>query len=614
MVNTNKRRIVLIPANTRAATIFLRDYDAKNFNYWIYLGKHATRYTDINKVIGNTIKRKEIGEELQNSAGVNRQKYINFIGDLVISEKNPFWYLTSLSEKNPYVSNFFLNFCYLHVIIKIISNSQYSICVFCESGALITSIEKNLETNPELEVISLTQPISVFYNQFISVISLIKNKIWFSVRFLSRILYVKVIRDRRKKEENFHEEQSSIVIHSWTDQRSFSEIGKYRDVYFGDLGKRLQHNCQSVYNFIDILPTIWYPIAVKKVRLSGVRGFLLEDFLDFSDVFSSIIRVHRQKKWISHTFSLSGLNVSDLVNEEKTQDYVNARAEQSYLCYCAGKKMCQSIRVMSFIYTFENHIWEKMFIEGIRNVCRKTDIIGYAHSTVNRMELSYSVSRMEKNFAPLPDKILVNGIHAKRLLVESGFDSIQIEISGAIRYQGLLTYHHVRNSDKKNRILVVLSADIDRSVEMILKITEAFKDIENVRVTFKPHPILKCSIYSHYTSYLPNSFSFTSDSIQELFEKTDLVLYSDSTASVEAAAHGIPLLHIKSNFSIDSNIFEDANVIPSANSPDQIRSIAMKILNNDVFPSDVIQNVIRELFAPVDEQKILSAILTHRVS
>jgi hypothetical protein len=104
------------------------------------------------------------------------------------------------------------------------------------------------------------------------------------------------------------------------------------------------------------------------------------------------------------------------------------------------------------------------------------------------------------------------------------------------------------------------------------------------------------------------------DPIHELFEKTDLVIYTDSTASVEAATRGIPLLHLKSNFAIDINIFEDTGVVQSANSLEQIRMVEMEILNSSEFSSDSIQDVVGELFAPVDEQKILSCISVERES
>ncbi len=419
----------------------------------------------------------------------------------------------------------------------------------------------------------------------------------------------------RGKEGISPNEQPGIVIHSWVDQRAFSDVGKYRDIYFGDLSKRLGQHHLCVTRLIDILPTIWYPVAVKMMQSSDVRWHLLEEFLNFSDIFSALCRVYQQRKWISRNFILSNLDVSDLVHEEKTQDYVHSRAEQSYLLYCAGKKMSRSFAANSIIYTFENHLWEKMFITGIRHGCPATIITGYAHSTVNRMDLSYSLSPIEKDFAPLPDKILVNGIRAKKNLAEFGFESIPTEIIGAIRYESLTTMHvWTRNTDNKNRILVVLSVNFNGSVEMILKCTEAFRNLENIRVILKPHPAHSISDFSHYITHVPVSFSWSSDPIYELFEKSDLVLFTDSTASVEAANRGIPVLHIKSNFTIDINIFEDTITVPSANSPEQIRSIAMKILNSNEFTSDSTQKVIGELFAPVDEQKILLIISAERVS
>lgn len=107
---------------------------------------------------------------------------------------------------------------------------------------------------------------------------------------------------------------------------------------------------------------------------------------------------------------------------------------------------------------------------------------------------------------------------------------------------------------------------------------------------------------------LPEIFSFSSKPISILFEKANLVIYCDSAASVEAASLGIPLLHIKSDFTIDINIFEDVEIIPSVSSPQQIRIQSLKILDGEYPSFEEIQTYVEQIFSHVDEQKIVEII------
>ena len=155
---------------------------------------------------------------------------------------------------------------------------------------------------------------------------------------------------------------------------------------------------------------------------------------------------------------------------------------------------------------------------------------------------------------------------------------------------------------------MVLSCNFDKSLEMIFKCMNAFRYMDDLSITFKTHPIVNNEILMRSIGRFPKIFSFSSKSINELFDKTDLVIYSDSTASVEAASLGIPLLHIKSDLTIDMNIFEDVKIIPSVCSPHQIRIQSLKILGGEYPTFNEIQTYVKQIFSPVDEQTILDNI------
>ena len=230
-----------------------------------------------------------------------------------------------------------------------------------------------------------------------------------------------------------------IVIHSWTDQRSFVNEGSFSDPYYGVLGKLLEDNRINMFYMIDVLWTISYPETLKKISKLKFQNRILENFLMFSDIIRAyqLAQIRKTREIINIFFR--GHEISDLINEEYTNDRYSNRAELSSLYFFAARRMAQQFPIKTFLYTFENHIWEKMIIEGIREISPHTKIVGYAHATVNTMNLCYSRSAIEKNIIPIPDNIVVNGKQAKDLLLESGFEDANIQIIGSLRY-GDLTF------------------------------------------------------------------------------------------------------------------------------------------------------------------------------
>jgi len=603
-----KKKIVLIHAKPENAIKFFNTKTSKNLDYWIYLGETVTLFSEIDKIIGGRIKRIDTGESLQNAARVLRKPYIDFVGSIARRENKMAWVLSSVSEKNVYESDLFLMLCYLVTVDLEIKKYPGGICVFCEEPALIQTIRKNFENHTDIEIYEV-DPVSKTIPQLIrEKIKLIYNKVLFFRYFFLRIFYARVLQIRKKSRQNILTNEPVIAIHSWTDQRSFLIEGSFTDAYFGNLGKILETSNNNSFYIIDILGTISYPEALKKLSRLKFQWKLFEDFLEFSDILRAWHLAQRRKTDETTEIYFFGYEISNLLNEEYAKDKYSNRAEQSALYYFAARRMARQFSVKTFIYTFENHIEEKMTIEGIRESSRHTKIVGYAHSAVNKMNLIYSHSLYEKNLIPIPDIILVNGPQARKNLLASGFEDTDIQIIGSLRYGNLTLINKRQKSERKNAIIVVLSGNRNLSHEMIFKCVNAFSGSDDLSITFKPHPTINPESMINSGISLPKMFSFSSKPINTLFETANLVIYCDSTASVEAASLGIPLLHIKSDFSIDMNIFEDAEIIPSVSSPQQIRIQSLKILNGEYPSFEEIQTYVKQIFSRVDEQKIVESI------
>lgn len=603
-----KQKIVLILSKPEYAIKFFSTNTSNELDYWIYLGKNVIVFSEIEKVIGNRIKRIDTGKDLQDAARTLRKPYIDFVGSLSRNENKMAWILTSISEKNVYLSDLFLMLCYLETLDHEIKKYPGGICVFCEEPVLIRAILKNFEKYANLEIQCFNSTATTIQESIQKKLTLHKDQALFIICYFLRISCARILHILNISGQNIQKNKPVIAIHTWIDKRSFSNINSYSDVHFGNLGHLLEMNNKDFFYMFDILTLTELPrilINMSKVKISWK---LFEDFLEFSDIFRAFYMAKRRKKEGKNDVFFSGREVSVLLNAGYAQDKYSLRPELSYLYYFAAKNMTRQFSVKTFIYTFENHIWEKMTIEGIRESSPHTKIVGYAHGTVDKMYLGYSLSVTEKNLIPTPDVILVNGHQAQEILFKSGFEDTNIQIIGSLRH-GNLTFINKRNkTERKSEILVVLSYDLYRSLEMIFKCVKAFSGTEDLSITFKPHPIINLEILMKFAGSLPKTFSFSSKSISTLFETANLVIYSDSNASVEAASLGIPFLHIKSDFTIDMNIFEDVELIPSVSSPQQIRIQSLKILNGEYPLFEEIQMYVKKIFSLVDENKILEII------
>lgn len=573
---------------------------------WVYFGKDVSFYMDLKNQIGSHGKNIPVSELLQGNAKKYRQDFIDYLGTCAAGSQDTRWYLTSISEKNPDVSDLYLHFCYLKTFFDIADHHNGRIFVICQNSGLIRSIETNSTHNNCIEISPLHDRITDFFHSCGLKCQKLKNKIVFFIRFMLRICLARIV-FRICNRVSLPGLQPPVVIHSWVDQRSFPRDGYYDDIYFGSLAQRIEEIPREYFFLIDILPTFFYPLALRKMIKTGKPWRLFEEYLAFSDVTDAlgISSEVTKRPFFRHT--LMDLDISPLIEEELFSDQQNARTELSYLYYAAGKRISAFHDPASFWYTFENHTWEKMIIRGLKESGHPR-IIGYAHSTVNYMYLAYSLSPLERSILPLPDSILVNGNKPKQILVSSGFDESRIHIVGSLRYGDLSSPVPERILGIRKKILVILSADINRSLEMISKCCDAFRSCNEISVIFKPHPIQKLSGIINSIKQLPGQFSLSTEPLGTLLGDTDIALYSDSTASAEAVARGIPVLHVKSDFLIDINIFEESRLFRSASSPDQIRSITGELSGSTSGSPEEFRAAIRDLFSPVDDNVLMQEI------
>lgn len=605
---TVQRTIILVSANQKTIKKIYQNNPEYRTYSWLYLSKDALLFIKLRTVLPEDITILDTGDVLQNTAHRHRQDYIDFIGSLSVRNNSLYWWLTSVSEKNPFISTVFHYFCYLKIIEQFL-NSSSNLVIICDSYSFIDTVKSTFGNRSDLNIRVVDSRIDRITSTTLRLFSGFVKKGYFAIRFISRIGIAKCFKIV-KGHQNPGNNPNKMAIHSWTDARSFSSDGKYRDTYFGDMSVSIKEYRPDFYTISYVLPTIYYLKAVVNIARFDERIFLFEEFLSIGDVFRSLFSIIVKIPSNIDVPSLNNIDLSTIIRQEIHFDrYESSRSETALLHYYAGRRIANRGDLKTLIYTFENHMWEKMLCSGIRQPDNKCQLIGYAHSVISPMYLFYSLAESERTIVPLPDVILVNGQLSKERLTNAGFDKGKIVVCGAYRYGSMkhATDYHDKARDRKS-ILVITTSGFDETIELIDKVISAFRDTKGVTVIIKPHPTVTAEKIIQNFPKIPPQFSFSLEPVEKLLNTADLVIFTESAVSIEALARHIPVLHIKSDLRIDMNIFEYIKPIQSVAKPDEIERISLDLLIDSGIFNDRYDDIVMAFFAPV-ENKIIQQLI-----
>ena len=609
-----RRRIIVCPPRKSCILKVLRQLKGKTFR-WVYLGENVTQFIFIERLMGAAGERIEIGGRLQEIAQSLRQPYIDYIGKLSITNNSLLWWASCLSDKNPWFSKTFLYACYVKLCQAIVNLSgEENLVLVGENKAIREGIAENIKSLPHYEIQHINTPVRDSVVIFDDTFKSIRSKVYFFFLTIYKMTLARRYRLKLIPNSQTRERGGLVVLHNWVDARSFSDKGEYRDSYFGQLARHLSRKGKNVVIIPHILYTVKYlkiyRKTLKKLEQSLGNFLLPESFLTLSDV----LRVYRktlpnsQEKWIYPVFE--GIHLAGIISADLRTYRERTDLTYNLLLYEAIKRWRQAgIPIESFIYPYESQTWEKACCLALRKYYPTTKIIGYQHATVPGMLLNYFFSKEELPVLPFPDKVITTGKYTEKLFKESGYDPAKVICGGAIRYIGLMNKKSLpaRKDITKPIILVTPSIDINETVELVRKVIKAFGDKKQYKIVLKFHPDRPYGVVAKGIGSLPEYFIVSDKPIGDLLPESNLLLYSSSATSIEAIALGVPILHIKSDFTIDRDNLADfpASVRESVSTPDEIVNAVENIFQMDekelTRKRKVWSDVVAEMFGPVDE-------------
>jgi surface carbohydrate biosynthesis protein (TIGR04326 family) len=606
-----KRHLIICSPHKTSIIKVLRQLRGSDFQ-WVYLGEDVSRALAIEQQVGDKGQRLAIGSQLQEIAHSLRQPYIDYIGKLSIANNSLSWWVGCLSEKNPWVSKTFLYACYIRLCQTILNSGGQETLVFIgENKTIRKGIFGNLVDLPHYEILRIELPWRDLLSTIRNTGRLAFLKVYLSVLTIYHILLARRYRLKLTANQKLQEGEGLCLLYNWVDPRSFDANGEYRDNYFGGLAHHLRNKGKRVLIVPHILPTVPYRQTLKKLASSNSSFLIPESFLTVSDACRIFIKtiLNIPKKRAFPAFE--GIDISGIIMNDLIKEWGSNNIASNLLLYEAVKRLKKAgIPIGTFIYPYENQVWEKAYCLALRKFYPSARIIGYQHSTVPKMLLNHFFSKDELPILPFPDKVITNGKYTERLFKESGYDPAKVVRGGAIRFLSLVNRekHTIVRKDSLNPVILVTpSIDKNETIELVWKVLRAFGQMKQYKIVFKFHPDCPYRFIAREIGILPKHFIVSDKPTGELLQESHVLLYTCTATSIEAIALSVPVLHIKSDFTIDRDNLSDfpSSIRESVSTRDEIVKATERLLKMDEKELSrkrlLWAEVVAEMFGPVDE-------------
>jgi surface carbohydrate biosynthesis protein (TIGR04326 family) len=404
----------------------------------------------------------------------------------------------------------------------------------------------------------------------------------------------------------------TVVWHSWYPLQWLITNGRPEDRYYLHIPDLAEATGQFRSSY---LATVRGPIAPWSVAGAVRQRCLGEDF-DYVQRYSSIRDWFRAyfdfwpafRYWALEnlsrryrtSFRVDGINLFPILRHDMRFSYwrniprLLATAEQ-FRRYAA-------LRQPDFLVTYlELHCYGRAVIYGVKSGSPNTRVIGYQHSAITPMKLVYNYGHGELrmrngagtalNYMPLPDRFVVHGPAAQRILAAGGYPLSRIDVAGIARLDYL--YRQLQGPPDScpgmpaGCKVVVIATPIwpDRSRRLTETAIRGLRHRDDVFAIFKLHPA--GSLGAQQVHYCAAQHGFKNyrvwnAELYRLIRMADVLFTMSSTTGAEALAMGVPVIHLQSPRDLDlSPFFEIPDAAFEVSNVDEFQCALDLVLNRN---------------------------------
>jgi len=368
---------------------------------------------------------------------------------------------------------------------------------------------------------------SVFYHAFV---------------FTGRMLYARIqlctaLRSRLGPGRSYYVVKTFIYDHS------FASDGRYTDIFFGSLPEALKGK-QPVLILGQVLGG--YKQCIRKIK--DCPDFLIipvEFFVSGADILRAVKDIVLFRPRVPKELKFFQYPVAQTVAREFFRTYKGIQIYQ-LLHYACTARLLKTVKIATFLLTYENNPWEKMCIMALKERSAQTKIIGYQHTVVPQASANMFTSRLEEDIIPKPDMVLTVGEKPKEIIhrYETCHPST-IEPACGLRFEHLFGQPQSARTGH-GHILLALEG-LPQVAEMVDYVLRELGNDNQYRIRIRTHPVLPLDKIAGQLSQDPwqmaNVEISQGKALSEDLSWADMVIYWGTTVALEALSIGKPVIH-----------------------------------------------------------------------
>lgn len=581
---------------------------------WLPLVSNYERVKEIEEELNGGFRKRNISTELQKVAANLRRPFFELTARLGQKYESLAWWANSTSERNTMINKLFLHCCYVLLANNYISEGQ-KLCIVCDNNAVIDTIEmlaieKGYQVKKNKASFSLTLKDTVFYIICSGLYNLLKELyVWFLYK--SSKIYC------RSRKNSVHKDmtKTDIIIHTWVDEKCFGENYKFNDRYFTVLPEFYKNKGLRVSTFVSLYNIKRsYRSAISFFRNCQDNFIVPEEYYKLRDYLLPFKIWFKKFKFDFSSVCLEGVDVSLLFRANNKSE----RIKFISMYYLLIKRLAErNILPKVIIDCLENMIPEKMILLGARKFMPKSLTYGFYHIIPSPNILCFFTDKIEREIAPLPDKIICNGKKFKNILIQEHFSEEKIVVGAALRHFYLYDIEKTHITDRKKdfNILLILPLQKEVSVEIFDKLARSVEGISHYSILIKPHP-MGTAIINKMKKKFTSNMNIADESMAKALSQCDVVVSSATGAVMDCLMANKEVIRVgrETQLNLDPlEWFKEFGQLVSTVEDLRKRLLCLESkIKNEHYEAPNYSSLLPDLFSPATEENMKAYLAVKR--
>ena len=342
-----------------------------------------------------------------------------------------------------------------------------------------------------------------------------------------------------------------------------SKDGTVMDNYFKNAPNVLAQHDKSVAWILWFSPystskahTTTLKTCLKKIK-SHPQFIFLQKFINTADIMREVLNFFpltkylraRKSKSFQQIFKYQKMDFYPLFKQKLLYHFFDYSLPFFLLIERSSRRAFQHYQPCLALTFLELFLHSRALYTGGRQGNPNTTFLTMQHAGYNKEKLFFVMDAQREYHGlpdgypmPKPDYAFTMGRMGQKILLENGYPSKKVLLTGSGRYD-----HINGKSDNRKKkisypltILLATSLNVRLEMEMVEAVSIAARGIPRLRLLLRSHPFSKIENQAAFEPYR-TQIDLSTGSLAEDLQQAELILFTYSTVAEEALIQGIPV-------------------------------------------------------------------------